>query len=350
MATVTGFDLNAATTGLNGTTTYIEGASATLLAPHATVTATGDFSGQTLVISGLLAEDQIGFGSGVTISGQNIKIGNKIIGTFSGGGGGSNFVVSFTNNATATQVQTLLQNLTFMDSSDAPIASHTLSISLAGTSRTDLVTITPVNDVPVLDLNGATAGNNATASFLEQTPIAIAPAAMLSDPDSANLMSLTTTLTARPDGSAETLSLNAAAAAAASGAGLTVSYNASTGQLSILGSASQATYQTILRGITYNNTSDNPSTAGRTLQVVANDGAANSAVQSISVSITPVNDAPAVDLNGAATGTGTTVSYNIGNALTKIAPAGTVIDLDSADFNTGSLRVALPTTGPRPIN
>ena len=68
MATVTNFDLDATTLGLNGTTTYVEGAVAKLLAPNATVTSTGDFNGQTLVISGLLAEDQIGFASGVTVT------------------------------------------------------------------------------------------------------------------------------------------------------------------------------------------------------------------------------------------------------------------------------------------
>ena len=87
---------------------------------------------------------------------------------------------------------------------------------------------------------------------------------LIADVDSANLSALTVTLTARPDGNAvESLSLNGAATTAASGAGLTVSYTASTGVLSITGSATKAVYQSILQGIQYNDTSDTPTTTNR---------------------------------------------------------------------------------------
>ena len=119
MATVTNLDLDATTLGLDGTTTYVEGAVAKLLAPNATVTSTGDFNGQTLVISGLLAEDQIGFASGVTVTNKNtIKIGTKVIGTFSGGTNGSDFIVTFTSNATATKVQALLRKSELLSTSN----------------------------------------------------------------------------------------------------------------------------------------------------------------------------------------------------------------------------------------
>src|SRR5205823_9240323 len=115
-----------------------------------------------------------------------------------------------------------------------------------GSSTLQNVTIgiTAVNDPPVTDLNGAGAGNDNTASFTEQTPVLIAPSATITDADSANLTSLTATLTARPDGDGvESLSLNAAATTAASGAGLTVLYTPATGVLLITGSASKADYQ-----------------------------------------------------------------------------------------------------------
>ena len=98
-----------------------------------------------------------------------------------------------------------------------------------------------------------------TTAFTEQTPVLIAPVGTLTDVDSANLTSLTVTLTARPDGNAvESLSLNAAATTAASGAGLTVSYTAGTGVLSITGAATTAVYESILQGIQYNDTSNTP--------------------------------------------------------------------------------------------
>ena len=107
----------------------------------------------------------------------------------------------------------------------------------------------------------------------------------------------------------------------------------------------QTTYQAILQGITYNNASDNPSTTGRTVQVAVSDGAASSVVQTANISVTPVNDAPVLDLNGAAAGTATAIFYDIGNPVTKIAPIGTVVDPDSANFSGGSLRVAFTENG-----
>ena len=344
MATVTGFDLDNLSPGLNETRSYTEGQSAIRLAPDASVSASGNFSGQTLTISGLLAEDEIGFASGVSIVGNAIRVGSVTIGTFAGGTGGANFVVTFNSNATASRVQTLLRNLTFEDTSDNPAVTHTLSINLAGTVRTDTVTVTPVNDRPVVDLNGAAPGSDASAAFTEQTPITIAPAATLSDPDSTNLTSLTARLTSRPDGNGvKSLSLNAAAAAAA--AGLTVIYNQGNGTLTITGAASRATYETILQGIVYNNASNQPNTSNRTVRVTVNDGADASVAHDVSISVARANDAPVMDLNGGAPGSSATLAYTPGAPLTKIAPAGTVADVDSSNFNGGSLRVSFTQNG-----
>ena len=344
MATVTGFDLDNSSPGLDETRSYTEGQSAIRLAPDASVSANGNFSGQTLTISGLLAEDKIGFASGVSIVGNTIWVGKVTIGTFAGGKGGANFVVTFNSNATASRVQTLLRNLTFKDTSDNPAVTHTLSIDLAGTVRTDTVTVTPVNDRPVVDLNGAAPGRDARAAFTEQTPITIAPAARLSDPDSTNLTSLTARLKSRPDGDGvESLSLNAAAAAAA--AGLTVTYNQGNGTLTITGAASRATYETILQGIVYNNTSNQPNTSNRTVRVTVNDGEDASVAHDVRISVARANDAPVMDLNGGAPDSSATLAYTPGAPLTKIAPAGTVADVDSSNFNGGSLRVSFTQNG-----
>ena len=140
-----------------------------------------------------------------------------------------------------------------------------------------------------------------TTAFTEQTPVLIAPVGTLTDVDSPNLNRLLVTLTARPDGNAvESLSLNAAATAAAGGAGLTVSYTAGTGVLSITGAATKAVYQSVLQGILYNDTSDTPTTSNRSITVVARDSAnLSSATQTVTLTVTAVNDAPVVDLNAA---------------------------------------------------
>ncbi len=142
---------------------------------------------------------------------------------------------------------------------------------------------------------------------------------------------MTVTLTNRPDGnSAESLSLNAAALLAATG--LTVGYNASNGTLTITGSATTAVYQSILQGILYNNSSDTPNTAHRTVNVVVKDaGNLTSDSHSVDISVTPVNDAPTADL---------TTNFTV-NEQTDISLSGKlgaqfnmlVNDVDSAGDN-----------------
>src|SRR5215813_10427790 len=193
---------------------------------------------------------------------------------------------------------------------------------------------------PVTDLNGANAGDDATAAFTEQTPVEIAPTATITDADSADLASLTATLTNRPDGDGvESLALNAAAQAAA--AGLTVTYTPATGVLSITGSASVATYQTILQGIQYNNTSDTPNTADRIVNVVVSDGTDSSALNTVTIGVTAVDDAPTI-ANPATT---RTFTENGGPLLLDDGIAATVADVDSPDFNGGNLTVAFSAGG-----
>ena len=262
---------------------------------------------------------------------------------------------SVTLTGTVAQINALLASaggaagtISYIDNTDTPSASTVLTLSvndagntgtggaLAG-SDTATINITAVNDAPVVDLNAGGAGQDVTTAFTEQTVVLIAPAATLTDVDSANMTSLTVTLTARPDGNAvESLSLNGAATAAA--AGLTVSYTAGTGVLSITGSAAKATYQTILQGIQYNDTSDTPTTTNRSITVVANDGTTVSATQTVTLTVAAVNDAPVVDLNAGGAGNNVTTAFTEQTPV-LIAPVGTLTDVDSA--NLTSLTVTL---------
>ena len=62
--------------------------------------------------------------------------------------------------------------------------------------------------------------------------------------------------------------------------------------LTLTGSATLAQYETALRSITYNNTSDSPSTLVRTISFTVNDGDANSNTLTRHLSFAGVNDAP----------------------------------------------------------
>jgi hypothetical protein len=79
--------------------------------------------------------------------------------------------------------------------------------------------------------------------------------------------------------------------------GITGSYNATSGVLTLTGSATPAAYQAALRSITYSNSSDNPSTAPRTFSFQVRDTAgvlSNSVNRTLTV--TPVNDQPTLNV------------------------------------------------------
>ena len=155
-----------------------------------------------------------------------------------------------------------------------------------------------VNDAPILDLNGAGTGIDTSATFTEgDTPVTLAPSLVLSDVDSANMSAAAITLRTQPggtvpiDGSAEVLNGDMLGACAFQ---TTFSYNSTTGVLTIIGSASIASYQACLRTITYENTSQNPSTNTRTadFQVFDSSGLGNTPVPVVTITVNAVNDAP----------------------------------------------------------
>ncbi len=133
--------------------------------------------------------------------------------------------------------------------------------------------------IPVVALGHGTP-DYSTSVVATQGPKNITdPAATLTDANaSANMTSMTVTLTNHPDGTAEKL------AATVSG-GLTSSYNAATGVLTVSGTASQAVYQSVLRTLTYQNDSATPNTANRIITVAVSDGTNSSVVRTSTVSV-----------------------------------------------------------------
>jgi len=196
------------------------------------------------------------------------------------------------------------------------------------------------NAAPVVDLNGAAAGIDYATTYTEDggAVAAVDSAALtVSDVDSANIASATVTLTNRPDGSAESLAVTGGSCA-----GITVAaYNGSTGVLALSGSATKAAYQTCLRTLTYNNTDQDPDTNPRSITVKVNDGALDSAVATSTISITGVNDAPAIDLNGAGSGVDASASYTEDAAPTVLALGAIVTDVDDVNLIAASVQLTI---------
>jgi large repetitive protein len=113
------------------------------------------------------------------------------------------------------------------------------------------------------------------------------------------------------------------------------SYNAGTGVLSLSSAGATATllqWRTALRAVTYGNTSDNPSTAARTVSFSVDDGTTTSNVVTSTVNVSAANDAPVL-------ATGSTLGYTENDPATAINTVLTVNDADSATLATGTVSI-----------
>ena len=143
----------------------------------------------------------------------------------------------------------------------------------------------------VVDLNGSTPGIDNTVTFTEGQPSPAPigePEALATKDQVGNLQSLSATITNLQDGAAESLAADTA------GTGITGSYNATTGQLDLVGPDSVANFQQVLRTIRYANSSPSPHTTPRLIEVVAYDQFAQSQTAVATVNIVAVNNAPSV--------------------------------------------------------
>jgi Ca2+-binding RTX toxin-like protein/pimeloyl-ACP methyl ester carboxylesterase len=128
----------------------------------------------------------------------------------------------------------------------------------------------PVNNAPLLDLNGSTDGLDASASLVipAQTITLNDPnnPLTITDTDSPNLQGATVTISNPQDGTSESLS-------ATSTGNIAVAYDPATKTLTLSGSDTIANYQQVLRSITYTNIAATPNLTPREITFEVNDGA-----------------------------------------------------------------------------
>jgi hypothetical protein len=136
----------------------------------------------------------------------------------------------------------------------------------------------------------------ATGSTLNYTEngvaTAINTAITLADADSATQVSGTVSITGNFASGEDVLSFTNVPATMGNIAG---SYNAGTGVMTLTsagGTATLAQWQAALRAVQYSNSSDNPSTAARTVSFTVNDGVTGSNTVASTVNVAAVNDAP----------------------------------------------------------
>ncbi|MBZ2169515.1 DUF4347 domain-containing protein, partial [Marinobacter sp. F4216] len=174
--------------------------------------------------------------------------------------------------------------------------SHAITVQVTdsgGLTYSEIFTIEVVDDT-----NAAPTGSALEDTALSYTEndgaVAITSTLAITDADDTNIQSAVVQITAGYISGEDVLGFT-------DQNGITGSFDAATGTLTLTGSATLGQYETALRSITYNNTSENPDTTTRTVSFTVNDGNANSNTQARDIAITSVNDAPTVGTNAAAT-------------------------------------------------
>jgi hypothetical protein len=227
--------------------------------------------------------------------------------------------LTLTGPATLAEFQEVLRTVTYENTSDAPTVGIR-SIQFAGSVTAAVsnmpvasITVIPVNDAPVIDLNGAGGGADFAADFTEGGPaVSIVDAtATLTDADSTTLTSLTVTLTGLVDTGEEVLDANVGAT------GITKSYVAPT--LTLTGPASVADFQQVLRAVTYENTMTTPTEGDRTIKFSATDGTNASNMPQTVVTVIALPTGPGEVVVNAVNFDGTNDYLIRGGALTGAA-------------------------------
>jgi Ca2+-binding RTX toxin-like protein len=261
----------------------------------------------------VLGIDNQGSGPGqIGLSGANVTYAGTTIGTFTGGSGTDNLVVTLNANATPPIVQALVRALTYSntDGIDPTAGDRTISVTVTdgdgGTSSTAVVTmgVDAVNDAPSLIAAGGTptfTEGGAAVDLFSGVSASTGEAGQAID-------QITLTVENLADGSDEILGIDGTNVALVDGETGTTSANGISYSIAVVGGVatitlsmsagiSSAAAEALIDGLTYANTSQDPGTADRivTLTEIRDNGGGTDATSlsiGATVSITAVNDAP----------------------------------------------------------
>ncbi|NWL78815.1 hypothetical protein DM872_18380 [Pseudomonas taiwanensis] len=350
---------------LNGDSVgVIEGGGAALLdsGSNATVTDSDsvDFDGGKVTVAIIAnrasGEDILsilsqGTGAGqIGVSGSNVTFGGVLIGTFTGGTGSNDLVISLNANATPAAVQALVRTITYTNGNtlDPSTATRTVRITVddgdgATSANADIaVSVTSVNDAPTLSATGGTptyTENGAAVDLFSGVSVGTVEAGQ-------TITGLTLTVSNLANGASEILRIDgtdiilvngtSGTTTGGNGIGYSVSVSGGTATVTLTsaGGLSAANAQTVIDGMSYRNSSEAPSGISRVVTLTSisdSGGTSNGGVDSTSVSvvatvgIAAVNDAPSITAPGSIA-----VTEDVTTALTGISFA----DIDAG---TGSV-------------
>jgi VCBS repeat-containing protein len=314
-----------------GTLTFTEGDPATVIDNTITISDSdsANLVGATVAISGNYAsgQDVLGFTNTANITG-----------VFNAGTG----TLTLTGTDTLANYQAALRSVTYNNTSSNPSTLQrtvTWQVDDGGAVNnlsapvTSTINVVSTNEAPVL-------ANSSTITYTENDPATVINSVItVSDADSANLTGATIQITTGYNSAQDVLSFTPPV-------GISGSFNSGTGTLTLSGSASVANYQVALRSVRYANTSNDPTTAARTVVFQVTDGSDLSNTISSTVNVTAVNDAPTANaFAGLPAQAGIPITYPAGKLGGTDVEAGTTVTVDTTPINVINGTVTLNANG-----
>ncbi len=235
-------------------------------------------------------------------------------------------IISNTRSLSITLTDSFVSRLT-----DADGGANDTAAGSAGTTAVGTVTLLPSNDRPLL------AGLGGTINYTEGgSAAALAGSMTLADADDGTLASAQVWISSGfSAGDLLTVS---------STGGLGVSYDSSTGVLTLSGTASKATYRTALRSVRFSSSSDDPSVVAQSRAVswqitdnnAAGDGAMTSATGTSRVNVTATDDAATISGWPAAN----TIGFTENGSPVRVAPTLVLADIDDTQLAGASVAIS----------
>ena len=227
-------------------------------------------------------------------------------------------------NDTFTQADIDLNRITYVHDGSASV-SDSFDFSLADGGEDGSTPATGTFNITVMH-PPTIAVTTGSLSYTENDgPVLIDSGVTISDVDSATMNLAYVQITTGFVSGEDVLSFT-------SQPGITGSYNSGTGILILNGVASVADYQAVLQSVTYENTSENPNTSDRTLMIYVRDSSNTTDTETLTLSVTALNDAPT--LSAAGTPTLTAVNEDdtnpMGNTVASIVIDGSITDPDGS--------------------
>jgi trimeric autotransporter adhesin len=237
-------------------------------------------------------------------------------------------VLTLTGTASKANYQTALRSVKFRHTPGNASGSRTVEF-IVNDGDLDSSAATKgieVNDKPVVNTTGT------ALSYTEgDGAVAVDSGISAGDADSADITGATVQITSGLSQAEDQLAL-------ADQNGITANYENATGKLTLSGTASVAEYQAALGDVRYQNASENPSTATRTVTFQVDDGGTSNNLSdpvTRDIEVTTVNDAPVL------TASDGTAAYTIGDTVgQQVDPALTVSDVDDTSIEGAQVSIA----------